>query len=209
MTLPARRLSVFPLGGAILFPRMHLPLHIFEPRYRALVSDAMARDQRIGMIQPRDEGRTPPLFGVGCIGRIGDIEALEDGRFNIVLEGEARFRLIRELDVATAFRQVEAEVMSEEDDDPGILSAPERGALEGESRRFAQRLGYGVDWDAVGRLDDETFVNAIAQVAPFDVASKQALLEAGTLADRSEMLVQLMQFHMRGDKPGAGPSSIQ
>ncbi|CAN5272386.1 LON peptidase substrate-binding domain-containing protein [soil metagenome] len=209
MTLPARRLSLFPLGGAILFPRMHLPLHIFEPRYRALVSDAMARDQRIGMIPPRSEGEPPPLFAVGCIGRISDIEALEDGRFNIVLEGEARFRLLRELDVTTAFRQVEAEVMSDEDDDPGILSSPERAALEAESRKFAEKLGYGVDWDAVGRLDDETFVNAIAQVAPFDIASKQALLEAGKLGDRSEMLVQLMQFHRRGDRPGAGPSSVQ
>ena len=209
MTRPARRLSIFPLGGAILFPRMHLPLHIFEPRYRALVSDAMARDQRIGMMQPRSAGEPPSLFAVGCIGRISDIEALEDGRFNIVLEGEARFRLLRELDVTTAFRQVEATVMSDEDDDPGILSSPERAALESESRKFAEKLGYGVDWDAVGRLDDETFVNAIAQVAPFDIASKQALLEAGKLGDRSEMLIQLMQFHRRGDSPGTGFSSVQ
>lgn len=209
MTLPVRRLSIFPLGRAILFPRMHLPLHIFEPRYRALVSDAMARDQRIGMIQPRGEGEPPPLFAVGCVGRISDIEALEDGRFNIVLEGEARFRMTRELDVTTAFRQIEAEVMSEEQDDPGILAAAERAALEAESRHFADHLGYGVDWDAVGRLDDETFVNAIAQVAPFDIAAKQALLEAARLDERSEMLVQLMQFHRRGDRPGSGSARLQ
>ncbi len=197
-----RRLSIFPLGGAILYPRMQLPLHIFEPRYRALVSDAMARDLRIGMVQPRSTDEPPALFDVGCIGRIGDVQALEDGRFNIVLEGEARFRIVRELDVTTAFRQVEVTPMTAEQDDPGILASSERAALEYESRRFAEKLGYGVDWDAVGRLDDETFVNAIAQLAPFDNAAKQGLLETDRLNERSEMLMQLMQFHGRGDGPG-------
>jgi Lon protease-like protein len=207
MSFATRRLSIFPLGGAILYPRMQLPLHIFEPRYRALVSDAIARDLRISMIQPRSPGEPPALFNVGCIGRICDIQALEDGRFNIVLEGEARFRIVRELDATTAFRQVEALVMTDEEDDPGILASAERAALEEESRRFAEKLGYSVDWEAVGRLDDETFVNAIAQVAPFDIAAKQALLEVDRLNDRSELLMQLMQFHGRGDRPGK--STIQ
>ncbi|HKX35072.1 MAG TPA: LON peptidase substrate-binding domain-containing protein, partial [Rhizorhapis sp.] len=75
--MTVQRISIFPLAGALLFPRMHLPLHIFEPRYRALVSDAMARDRRIGMIQPRGLGLSPPLFDIGCLGRIADVEALE------------------------------------------------------------------------------------------------------------------------------------
>src|SRR5688572_7202661 len=104
------RLSVFPLAGALLFPRMHLPLHIFEPRYRAMVSDALARDRRIGMIQPRDDGQLPTLYDIGCVGRIAEVEALEDGRFDIVLEGLTRFTILRELDVTTPFRQVEAEL---------------------------------------------------------------------------------------------------
>lgn len=207
MSATTRRLSIFPLGGAILFPRMQLPLHIFEPRYRALITDAMARDQRIGMVQPKAAGEPPPLFQVGCIGRIADVQALEDGRFNIVLEGEARFRIVRELEVATPFRQVQALPMTVEEDDPGILSSGERAALEMEARRFAEHLGYSVDWEGVTRLDDETLVNAIAQVAPFDVAAKQALLEADQLGERSEMLVQLMQFHGRGDH--RGPATLQ
>lgn len=207
MSVTTRRLSIFPLGGAIVFPRMQLPLHIFEPRYRALVTDAMARDQRIGMVQPKAAGEPPPVFQIGCIGRIADIQALEDGRFNIVLEGEARFRIVRELEVATAFRQVQALPMTAEEDDPGILASGERAALEMEGQRFAQHLGYSVDWEAVTRLDDETLVNAIAQIAPFDIAAKQALLEADQLSERSEMLVQLMQFHGRGDS--RGPATLQ
>jgi uncharacterized protein len=194
-----RRLAIFPLGGAILFPRMHLPLHIFEPRYRALISDVMARDQRIGMIQPSGPGEPPPLFSIGCVGRVSEIEALEDGRFNIILSGETRFRVVGERTVATPFRQVEAEIFPAGRDDPGILAASERAALEQESRRFADHLGYVIDWTAVTALDDETLVNAIAQVAPFDVAGKQALLEADTLSDRSELAIQLMQFLRRSD----------
>ncbi|MFT3966758.1 MAG: LON peptidase substrate-binding domain-containing protein [Sphingobium sp.] len=207
MPLPSRRLSIFPLGRAILFPRMQLPLHIFEPRYCSLISDAMARDQRIGMIQPRTAGEPPELFAIGCIGRISDIQALDNGRYNIVLDGEARFRLVSERQVHTPFRQVDASPMTAEEDDPGILAASERAALETESRLFAQKLGYGVDWDAVARLDDETFVNAIAQVGPFDIAAKQALLETDKLNERSEMLIQLMQFQGRTDQPGS--SSFQ
>ena len=189
----ARRLSIFPLSGAILFPGMQLPLHIFEPRYRALVSDALARDRRIAMIQPQRAAEGAELFTIGCIGRIGEVEALEDGGFNLVLEGEARFRLLRELDVATPFRQVEGEVLDEPAGE--VLSAVERAGFEQEARAFADAQGYSVDWDSVARLDDETLINGVSQIAPFDPASKQALLEAGTLGERCELLIQLMQFY--------------
>jgi len=195
------RLSIFPLGGALLFPRMQLPLHIFEPRYRAMITDSLARDRRIGMIQPRDANEPPALFDIGCVGRIADVEALPDGRFDIVLEGLARFTILRELDVTTPFRQVEAELEDGREDE--FLSLGERASLEMESRKFADGLGYAVDWEAVTRLDDESLVNGIAQIAPFDVASKQALLEAKTLGDRAALIVQLMQFYGRhGDDGG-------
>ena len=192
------RLSIFPLAGALLFPRMHLPLHIFEPRYRAMISDAMARDRRIGMIQPKGEGKIPPLYDIGCVGRIAEVEAHDDGRYDIVLEGLSLFRVTRELDVTTQFRQIEAELIPLPDE-PEILSIGHRAALETESRRFADAQGYAVDWDSVARLDDEALVNGIAQIAPFDSAAKQALLEATGLADRSELIVQLMQFFGRHD----------
>jgi uncharacterized protein len=194
--MTVKRISIFPLPGAILLPGMQLPLHIFEPRYRALVGDALARDRMIGMIQP--SGQHAEIFDIGCLGRIGDVEALEDGRYNIVLEGLWRFTVTRELDVSTPFRQVEAEIW-EEDETSEALSIAERAALEIESRRFADRQGYAVDWNAVEQLDDFSLVNAIAQIAPFDSAAKQALLEAKGLAVRSELIIQLMQFFGRHD----------
>lgn len=204
------RLSIFPLAGALLFPRMQLPLHIFEPRYRALVSDAMARDRRIGMIQPRpgpESADPPPLFDIGCVGRIAHVEALDDGRYNIILEGIAKFRLLSELPVTTPFRQIEAELQPDEADE--ALPIAQRAALEEESRRYADAQGYAVDWSAVSRLDDESLVNGIAQIAPFDVAAKQALLEAANLAERTELTIQLMQFFGRHAGDGDDPVTLQ
>jgi uncharacterized protein len=197
------RLAVFPLAGAVLFPRMQLPLHIFEPRYTAMVTEALSRDQRIGMIQPRGnvktrKGAPTPLFEIGCVGKIGQVEALDDGCYNIVLEGVARFRVLRELSVQTPFRQVEAELITE-DDIHETLGIADRASLEQEARRFADSQGYAVDWESVSRLDDEALVNGIAQIAPFDAAAKQALLEAPSLSTRCELTVQLMQFFGRHD----------
>jgi len=189
-----QRISLFPLAGALLLPGAHLPLHIFEPRYRALVSDALARDRLIGMVQPCDNEPRPGLYSVGCLGRIVEFEALEDGRYNIILSGLARFRILRELDVATPFRQVEAEVEPQPEGEPDPLAPVMRAALEQEARRFAE-------------LDDVALVNGIAQVAPFDVASKQALLEAESLAERAEQAMQLMQFFGMADRDG--PATLQ
>ncbi|MEQ5787876.1 LON peptidase substrate-binding domain-containing protein [Erythrobacter sp. NFXS35] len=192
-----KRLSIFPLTGAVLFPGLQLPLHMFEPRYRALVGDALIRDRQIAMIQPQRSVEGAPLYSVGCVGRIGEFQAMEDGRYNLVLEGIARFRLVRELDVTTAFRQIEADIYDEDEDE--TLSHAQRGGFEREARLFAENQGYSVDWDSVERLDDRTLINGVSQIAPFDPASKQALLEAETLTDRCELLVQLMQFYGRHD----------
>ncbi len=195
--MTSQRISIFPLPGAVLYPGLHLPLHIFEPRYRAMISDALARDRRIGMIQPQRPMEGAPLFSVGCLGRIGEVEALEDGRFNIILEGETRFRVIRELDVTTPFRQVEGELIDETGRQ--VLAAVERAGFEREARRFADSQGYAVDWDSVTRLDDISLINGVSQIVPFDPASKQALLEASDLSARCELLIQLLQFFGHGD----------
>ena len=187
------RIPIFPLSGAILFPRSQLPLHIFEPRYREMVRDVMEGPGRIGMIQPV-AGDEYHLHKIGCIGEVVGIEELEDGRFNIVLHGASRFRLIGEADLGTAYRHADVEPDAADDADPPPLGLVARAEVEREARRLGDALGLSVDWQAVGRLDDEMLVNAIAQVAPFDVGAKQALLESATLAERADLLVQLMQF---------------
>jgi Lon protease-like protein len=188
------RIPLFPLAGAVLFPRSQLPLHIFEPRYRDMVRDALAGPGRIGMIQPSGTGEPPPLFQAGCLGEIIAVEELDDGRFNIVLHGSSRFRLIAEREVDTAYRQADVDLAAFDDSEPDPLSLIQRAEVEREARRFGDALGLAVDWGAVGQLDDEMLVNAIAQVAPFDTGAKQALLEEATLPGRADLVVQLMQF---------------
>src|SRR6185503_13371412 len=167
------RVPIFPLSGAILFPRSQLPLHIFEPRYREMVRDAIDGAGRIAMIQPH---------------------RLDDGRFNIVLLGSNRFRLLREAEVDAAYRCADVDIEAFDDAEPPPLAMIQRAEIEREARKLGDALGLAVDWAAVTRLDDEMLVNAIAQVAPFDIGAKQALLESPSLDERSDLLVQLMQF---------------
>ena len=216
------RVPIFPLAGALLFPRAQLPLHIFEPRYRAMVHDALSGDKLIGMVQPKpvltdaaggvegDEREPPQLFHIGCLGEIVSSEELSDGRYNIVLEGTARFRIAQEADVTTPYRQVDADRSGfDDDDDPEPLASIQRAELERESRRYADALGYAVDWEAVSRLHDEMLVNGIAQIAPLDPGSKQALLEARDLSERADLLVQFMQFQRMLPGGADGPETMQ
>ena len=198
------RIPIFPLGGAILFPRSQLPLHIFEPRYRDMVSDALGNGGRIGMVQPlTDDDNHPPLYPVGCLGDIVGVEELDDGRFNIVLHGSKRFRILGETDLGTAYRHADVDLTAFDDEEPPPLALALRADVEREARRLGDALGFAVDWESVGRLDDEMLVNAIAQVAPLDVGAKQALLEEPGLDGRADLLVQLMQFHRMALNGGA------
>src|SRR4051812_40429816 len=191
------RVPIFPLPGAILFPRSQLPLHIFEPRYRDMVRDAIDGAGRIAMVQPHrlDDDNQAPLYAVGCLGELVGVEELDEGRYNIVLLGSNRFRMIKEAEVDAPYRCADVDIEAFNDDEPPPLAIIQRAEVEREARKLGDALGLAVDWAAVARLDDELLVNAIAQVAPFDVGAKQALLEQGSLDGRADLLVQLMQFH--------------
>ena len=199
------RVPLFPLPGAILFPRSQLPLHIFEPRYREMVRDAIEGAGRIAMIQPHrlDDDNQAPLYAVGCVGELVGVEELDDGRFNIVLLGSNRFRIANEVTIDAPYRCAEVDISVFDDGDPPPLAMVQRAEVEREARRLGDAMGLAVDWEAVARLDDEMLVNAIAQVAPFDIGAKQALLEQPTLEARSDLLVQLMQFHRAAVGGGA------
>ncbi|MBB6226130.1 hypothetical protein FHS79_000283 [Polymorphobacter multimanifer] len=206
---------VFPLTGALLFPRGLLPLNIFEPRYLAMVRDAMeakgAASRIIGMIQARGEGsiagESPPLFNVGCLGRITDYRETDDGRILIALVGVSRFRVGAELDRPTLYRQVLADYhgFGSDRDEPSALGPAARAGLEDVLRSYLDAQGLAADWEAVKNADDESLVTTLACVCPFDPAEKQALLEASDLPERAATLTALMTFAGnpagRGDRP--------
>lgn len=194
--LPAT-IPVFPLTGAVLFPRSALPLNIFEPRYLNMIDDALAAERLIGMIQPADaDGARPSLSEVGCVGRITTFSETEDGRYLITLTGVSRFRVGRELDVPSPYRKVAADWyafasdLSERDN----AAAIDQELLARALRDYAVAKGFQVDWEAAADAPAEMLVNAVCAACPFSPQEKQLLLEAETLADRSDTLVALLEL---------------
>ncbi len=190
-------LPLFPLSGALLLPRGELPLNIFEPRYLAMVEDAIAGSRMIGMIQPAQEAVVKPrLFQVGCAGRITQFSETGDGRYLITLSGVSRFRVVAELPATTLYRQFQVDYVAfAEDLLPGAgESAVDRDGVVAMLRRFAGAANLEIDWGSIDAAPTETLVNALAMMCPFGANEKQALIEAIDLKTRAETLVALAQL---------------
>lgn len=195
-----RTLAIFPLPGALLLPAGTLPLNIFEPRYLAMVDDALAGSRMIGMIQPDDESGdvgAAHTYQVGCTGRITQFTETEDGRYLISLTGIARFRIGRELPMMDGgYRLVEPDYSGFAADlkaDDEVLEI-DRESLFTHLRAFFQSRSIDANWDAMEEADDASLVTALAMVCPFATAEKQALLEATNGSRRAETLIALLQM---------------
>jgi Lon protease-like protein len=190
-------LPLFPLSGAVLLPRGELPLNIFEPRYVAMVEDAIAGTRMIGMIQPvQDAASRPRLFDIGCAGRITQFSETGDGRYLITLSGVVRFRTIEELSAPTLYRQFRVDYAPFSADlRPGAgENAVDRDGMVAMLRRFAGASNLEVDWGSIDAAPTETLVNALAMMCPFGANEKQALIEAIDLKTRAETLVALAKL---------------
>lgn len=194
-------MPVFPLPGAILLPRARLPLHIFEPRYLAMIEDCLKSDRRmIGMIQPRlGMGDAPPLSAVGCAGRITSLSETEDGRYMITLTGISRYRVVEEVSGFVPYRRCRVDWLPFADDLTGADSEPDfpRAAFLEKLSRFFKVRNLGVDWATLREAEDELLVNALAMLCPFSPEEKQALLEAQNLGERRRVLETLIAFAMQ------------
>jgi uncharacterized protein len=194
-------IPLFPLTGAVLLPRGELPLNIFEPRYIEMVDDAMKGARLIGMIQPLPTGNgaaAPPLFQVGCAGRLTRFSETGDGRYLITLTGIARFRTVEELDAGTPYRRFRVNYDAFQADLlPGAgENAVDREAVVSMLRSFAECSKLEIDWASIDAAPTETLVNALAMMSPFGANEKQALVEAIDLKTRAETLVALTKLDM-------------
>ena len=199
-------LPVFPLDGAILLPGAVLPLQIFEPRYLNMVDDAMAGDHLIGMIQTRPGGprARPRLAAVGCVGRITSYAETGDGKYLIALSGVCRFAAGAELDLPTPYRQVSADFAPYEADleEGEAAMAFERAPFMALLRRYLDRRGLGIEWEAVGAAPPGPLINSLCMALPFQPVEKQALLEARALEDRRAALAALLAIDSAQGAPG-------
>ncbi len=205
-----RTVPIFPLSGVLLLPGARLPLNIFEPRYRAMVRDALDGAGMIGMIQPRepevaDPGDRPEIFGTGCVGRIAAHEETEDDRILITLAGQCRFDVIQELPLKNGYRRVVA------DYDPYAAAdiGEERDVSLDRTRLMMALRGYftthGIkaDWEAIEGTPDERLVTALAMICPFEASEKQALLESPDTNERGRVMIALMEMALAGGEDGS------
>jgi Lon protease-like protein len=205
-------IPVFPLSGALLLPRGQMPLNIFEPRYLAMIDDALKAERVIGMIQPDAEGSgpasAPKLYRVGCAGRITQFAETGDGRYLITLVGIARFCVDQELAATTPYRQCRvsyepftadflARAGEDEVDRAGVLRA---------LRDFVKANDFKVDWRGIEQAPNEALVNALCMMSPFGPREKQALLEAPDLKTRAEALIAITEIELAGDDEGSEPT---
>jgi Lon protease-like protein len=189
-------IPIFPLPNVVLFPNVFLPLHIFEPRYRKMVDEALGGDRIIGMVLLRSgwerdyEGR-PPVYPIGCAGVITHAERLPDGRFNIVLRGMEKFHIVGE-DTSRIFRVAHVAAM------PESLSEAARATIREERRRLEVLLvpqsDDARDTKVPSAMPDEDLVNALAQYLEFEPVEKQALLERDGLLERCRSLIELLEM---------------
>jgi Lon protease-like protein len=209
MALP-EVLPVFPLTGVMLLPGTVLPLHIFEPRYRAMIEDALDGDKMFGMIQPFEpqsdnrgpqpgaENVAPDLYKVGCAGYIEKWEKLDDGRFFVQLKGVNRFRLLEEISLHRGYRRVKAEYQEFPDATLEQSWQCDRPAVLEVLSAYGKAHGMEVKAEQAQKFSDLELVNLLGVSLPFHPAEKQALLEAPSLKDRENMLIDLLRL-------GAGP----
>lgn len=194
-------IPLFPLPGALLLPRARLPLHIFEPRYLAMLDDCLKTPTRlIGMIQPRElPSGEKRLSAIGCAGRVTAFSETEDGRYMITLTGISRFRLRDEVQGFAPYRRAHVEWtpfgrdQGATETDPGF----DRDGLMGLLARYFTHRKMGSDWGSLKEADTELLISSLSMLLPFSPEDKQALLEAPSLETRRETLVTLMEFALR------------
>jgi uncharacterized protein len=190
-------IPLFPLPNVVLFPDVCLPLHIFEPRYREMTANALGGDRIIGMVLLRPgwegnyEGR-PAIYDVGCAGLVTHSEKLDDGRYNLVLRGMEKFRVVRE-DSQRSYRRADVQAIHES------LTDADRTVMRTERRRLETLLvpqpqGRGADSKMPPSMPDEELVNALAQYLDLEVVEKQALLERDGLVNRCRSLIELLEM---------------
>jgi len=202
--LPAE-FPVFPLSGALLLPGGRLPLNIFEPRYLAMVEDALAAGRMFGMVQPDKRlarGDTGPgLYRIGCLGRISSFSETDDGRYLITLSGLIRFTIVEEIEGERGYRRVRAALGGFAADlaehRPGLPF--ERTELLEALRRYFANAGVEANWDAISHMPDPALVTSLCMACPFDTQEKQALLEARDESERARALLALLEINAFDD----------
>lgn len=201
-------IPVFPLAGVLLLPRGNLPLNIFEPRYLAMVDDALRAERLIGMIQPRKGGEAcpsapSPLYGTGCAGRITSFSETGDGRYLLTLTGICRFHVAEEVAPVNGYRRVRAAWDAFADDfTPRERLDIDRVLLKQLLKHYFASHELSCDWDTIDSAPDEKLITCLSMICPFEPGEKQALLEAACSGARAERFMAMLRMAVESGRCG-------
>ena len=205
------RVPVFPLAGALLLPSGQMPLNIFEPRYLAMIDTAIGGERLIGMIQPAldapERSSAPPLCTVGCLGRITQFSETGDGRYQLMLSGVSRFRVVEEVAADTLYRQCRISIEGFDDlaEPRHGEEAVDRSALLRTFRDYLDANGLEADWESVNRASNAGLVTALSMMSPWGPPEKQALLECSDHAERARTLIAITEMALAGANAPSAP----
>ncbi len=216
-----RQISLFPLTGTILLPKGHLPLNIFEPRYKEMIEHSRRTTGIIGMIQPAAAGnptitdqndlygtaeRGRPLYNIGCAGQISTYEETPEGQYFVVLTGVKRFKIVKEVPMENSFREAVVDYTDYDDDGSGTLSdpTPSKEHFLKTFKNYITHLNLRVDFEVFRDIRDEELVNWAAMICPFGAAEKQLLIESVSIADRLCLMDKLITLSASGHNISAG-----
>ena len=201
---------LFPLPNVVFFPKTYLPLHIFEPRYREMVEDALAGNRMIGMVLLKegwevDYDGTPPIYQTGSVGKIVRSQRLDDGRYNIILYGLKKY-LIRGESHDRAYRQGRIDILEEPQNE--ALPAPLKEKLVELTMRYRQKMPDAEALESILEmgLQEDVLVATLSAGLPLTVLEKQFLLEAETLTQRARRLAELMEMGLQTIGQADGPT---
>ena len=203
-----KNIPLFPLNKVLILPRSKLPLNLFENRYLHMFDHALCHGRLIGIIQPKESSpsnkqiKNPKLYDIGCAGLITAFSQTNDNRYEIILKGICRFKIVSEEKILKGFRRANIcwDVFKEDFKQKKLDKTSNRKEFESLLKSYLNKSSIQADWDAIQATDDEGLVNSISMGCPFDVSEKQALLEAKCINDRMSVLNSLMQMHLNENK---------
>ena len=195
-----KKIPIFPLTGAVLFPDTQLPLNIFEPRYIQMIDDCMKSDRIIGVIQPKNNsGKIPELYNIGCAGKITSFNETNDGRYLIVLNGISRFKIVKEINSERLYRKFDvsfAEYNKDTNTNTTEIKFSDLELIFKNLRSLFKTKGYSLNWKELEQQSLDQTINTLSMASPFSLQEKQILLESIDLKTRKQKLEEILNTYL-------------
>ena len=193
------KIPIFPLSGAIFFPRTILPLNIFEDRYIQLINDSMKENRMFGMVQPKNKKSSlPEVYKIGCLGKIVSFNETKDKRFIISLSGIIRFKIKNEIKKEKLYRSFEvdySEFLNDLEEENKMINYDKKDLLK-KIKIFFQKINYPIDHNELIKLSLDQLVNTVSMISPFSVEEKQKLIETIKIEDKLKVLSEIISFNL-------------